>query len=275
VEEPLGLVQGDDQPLVAQIEGFESFVERNHERLYGALCLLTKDRYEAEEIAQEAFVRIFERWDRVRRVDDPTAYLFRTAMNVFRKRYRRATLALKRTLSVVPRDDFVERIEAEDLVVRAVAQLPTDQRAALIATSLLGCSSDEAAQILGVRSSTVRAGHPGANGAPSRDRRRTMIDERPNSSAPSGGSGPTRGSSSASSSGDAVTEELAHRGAIVAVVIFAVTVGGAVTVLRPRTVPSMSRRSERSRCTTARHRRVSVNPRHRVLSAPTASARGS
>ena len=127
VEEPLGLVQGDDQPLVAQIEGFESFVERNHERLYGALCLLTKDRYEADEIAQEAFVRIFERWDRVRRVDDPTAYLFRTAMNVFRKRYRRATLALKRTLSVVPRDDFVERIEAEDLVVRAVAQLPTDR----------------------------------------------------------------------------------------------------------------------------------------------------
>ncbi len=125
--------------------------------LYGALCLLTKDRYEAEEIAQEAFVRIFERWDRVRRVDDPTAYLFRTAMNVFRKRYRRAKLALRRTLSVVPRDDFVERIEADDLVVRAVAQLPTDQRAALIATSLLGYSSDEAAQILGVRSSTLRA----------------------------------------------------------------------------------------------------------------------
>ena len=49
-------------------------------------------------------------------------------MNVFRKRYRRAKLALRRTLSVVPRDDFVERIEAEDLVVRAVAQLPTDQR---------------------------------------------------------------------------------------------------------------------------------------------------
>ena len=57
MEEPLRTVQGDDQPLVAQIEGFESFVERNHERLYGALCLLTKDRYEAEDIAQEAFVR--------------------------------------------------------------------------------------------------------------------------------------------------------------------------------------------------------------------------
>jgi hypothetical protein len=28
VEEPLGLVQGDAQPLVGQIEGFGSFVER-------------------------------------------------------------------------------------------------------------------------------------------------------------------------------------------------------------------------------------------------------
>ena len=157
MEDPLRLVQGNDQTLVAPIEGFESFVEGNHERLFGALCLLTKDRYEAEEIAQEAFVRILERWDRVRAVDDPTAYLFRTAMNVFRKRYRRALLSLRRAAAIAPRDDFVERIEAQDLVVRAIAQLSRDQRAALIVTSLLGYSSDEAAQILGVRSSTVRA----------------------------------------------------------------------------------------------------------------------
>ena len=157
MEDPLRLVQENDQPLVAPIEGFESFVERNHERLYGALCLLTKDRYEAEEIAQEAFVRILERWDQVRTVDDPTAYLFRTAMNVFRKRYRRALLSLRRATAIAPRDDFVEQIEAQDLVVRAIAQLSRDQRAALIVTGLLGYSSDEAAQILGVRSSTVRA----------------------------------------------------------------------------------------------------------------------
>jgi RNA polymerase sigma-70 factor, ECF subfamily len=159
VTEPLRLVRENDPPTLTPadaVDSFESFVERNHARLFGALCLLTEDRHEAEEIAQEAFVRILERWERVRDVDDPTGYLFRTAMNVFRKRYRRALLAMRRMVALAPRDDGFERIEARDVVVRAVATLPTDQRAALIVTSLLGYSSDEAARILGIRSSTVR-----------------------------------------------------------------------------------------------------------------------
>ena len=76
---------------------------------------------------------------------------------VRRKRFRRALLAVRRAATVVPTDDFVERIEASHLVVRAIAELPTDQRAALIVTSFLGYSSDDAAGILGARPSTVRA----------------------------------------------------------------------------------------------------------------------
>jgi RNA polymerase sigma-70 factor (ECF subfamily) len=157
VKEPVQLVREGEQQSLTSVESFEAFVLENHTRLYGALCLLTKDRYEAEEIAQEAFVRILERWDRVRLVEDPTGYLFRTALNVYRKRFRRALIAVRRAAAVAPTDDFVERIEASDLVVRAIAELPADQRAALIVTSLLGYSSDEAARILSARPSTVRA----------------------------------------------------------------------------------------------------------------------
>jgi RNA polymerase sigma-70 factor (ECF subfamily) len=157
VEEPVQLVRKDERRQETPVESYETFVLENHARLYGALCLLTKDRYEAEDIAQEAFVRILERWDRVRTVEDPTGYLFRTAMNVFRKRFRRAMLAVRRAATFAPTDDFVEQIAASDLVIRAIAELPTDQRAALIVTSLLGYSSDEAAGILGARPSTVRA----------------------------------------------------------------------------------------------------------------------
>jgi len=156
VEEPIQL-RSDERRAETPVESFEAFVSDNHTRLFGALCLLTKDRYEAEEIAQEAYLRILERWDRVRIVEDPTAYLFRTAMNVFRKRFRRARLAVLRAASLAPADDFVDRIAANDLVVRAIAELPTDQRAALIVTSLLGYPSDEAARIIGARPSTVRA----------------------------------------------------------------------------------------------------------------------
>ena len=69
---------------------FEDFFKAEQHRLFGALCLLTHDRIEAEEIDQDAFVRVWERWDRVGAMADPTGYLYRVAMNLFRSRYRRA-----------------------------------------------------------------------------------------------------------------------------------------------------------------------------------------
>src|SRR5215203_4444518 len=81
---------------------FEEFFGSEHERLFGTLCLVTGDRHEAEEIMQDAFLRLWERWDRLAALDDLTGYLYRTAMNVFRNRYRRASLALRRTASLAP-----------------------------------------------------------------------------------------------------------------------------------------------------------------------------
>ena len=157
--EPLQLVRDQGTPVPGPreaVESFEEFVETNHARLYGALCLLTRDRYEAEDIAQEAFVRILERWDRVRSIEEPAGYLFKTAMNVLRKRRRRALVAMRRITHLARRDEGFEQIEDRDVVVRAIATLPSDQRAAVIVTSLLGYPSEEAARILGIEPSNVR-----------------------------------------------------------------------------------------------------------------------
>jgi DNA-directed RNA polymerase specialized sigma24 family protein len=43
---------------------FEAFYENTHARLYTALCLVTGSRHEAEEVMQDAFVRVWERWDK-------------------------------------------------------------------------------------------------------------------------------------------------------------------------------------------------------------------
>ena len=134
---------------------FEEFFDREKTGLYGALCLVVHDRHEAEDLTQDAFVRVFERWDRVSMMDDPRGYLYRTAMNVFRSRYRRAMLALKRTTWAAPTDDVAE-VEARDATVRALATLSPRQRAAVVLTDLLGFRSDEAAEMLGIRASTVR-----------------------------------------------------------------------------------------------------------------------
>ena len=135
---------------------FEEFFGSEHARLFGALCLVTGDRHEAEEITQDAFLRLWERWDRVATLDDPSAYLFRTAMNVFRNRYRRAALALRRTINLAPSEDALATVEDRDVVVRALRPLTPDQRAAVVLTSYVGLTSEEAGKALGMRASTVR-----------------------------------------------------------------------------------------------------------------------
>jgi hypothetical protein len=59
-----------------QVKEFEAFFEREKERLFQALCLVTRNRFEAEELAQDAFLSVYERWDRVAKMDEPTGYLY-------------------------------------------------------------------------------------------------------------------------------------------------------------------------------------------------------
>ena len=142
--------------VAEEARDFEEFFATEHARLFGALCLVTGDRDEAEEIMQDAFLRLWERWDRVSRLEDVSAYLFRTAMNVFRNRYRRAALALRRTVSLAVTEDALRTIEDRDVVVRALRDLTPDQRAAVLLTGYVGLTSEEAGQLLGMRAGTVR-----------------------------------------------------------------------------------------------------------------------
>jgi RNA polymerase sigma factor (sigma-70 family) len=142
--------------IQAGAEVFEAFFEREKAALFRALCLVTRNRDEAEELTQDAFLSVFERWDQVRAMDDPSGYLYRTAMNAFRTWHRRAALGLKRTIGLTASDDRMMEVESEDAVVRALAPLSPRQRAAVVLVDLLGYSSEEAGQVLGIRAATVR-----------------------------------------------------------------------------------------------------------------------
>jgi RNA polymerase sigma-70 factor (ECF subfamily) len=135
---------------------FEDFFQDHHARLFAALCLTTGSRQEAEEIMQDAFLKLWERWDRVSTLEDPVGFLFRTAMNVFRKRYRRARLAVRDVLPLPARDDAFAVVNDRDALVRAMRSLTPHQRAAVVLTSILDYSSEEAGRMLGVKDSTVR-----------------------------------------------------------------------------------------------------------------------
>ena len=145
-----------ETPVADQPRSFEEFFGTEHARLFGALCLVTGDRHEAEEVMQDAFLRLWERWDRVAALDDLSGYLFRTAMNVFRNRYRRATLALRKTVNLAPSEDALATVEDRDVVVRALKALKPEARAAVVLTGYVGLTSEEAGKVLGMRASTVR-----------------------------------------------------------------------------------------------------------------------
>jgi RNA polymerase sigma-70 factor (ECF subfamily) len=144
------------QPLEAAVE-FESFFRQQSDQVFRALWLVTGNRTEAEEITQDAFVTAWERWDRVSVMENPTGYVFRTAMNLFRKRCRRTVLAARKAVRPVLREDEFAAADDREVVRTTLSALTPRQRAAIVMTDLLSFSSEEAGQTLGIRAGTVRS----------------------------------------------------------------------------------------------------------------------
>ena len=69
-EAPQESVTADGPPLP-----FESFFENEKDHLPRALYLITGSAGEAEDLTQEAFTRLYERWDSVSTMDDPAGYI--------------------------------------------------------------------------------------------------------------------------------------------------------------------------------------------------------
>jgi RNA polymerase sigma-70 factor (ECF subfamily) len=141
----------DEPPL-----DFEAFFLEHHEALFRALWLVTRNRHEAEEVMQDAFLRLLERWERVQGAASAEGYLYRTAMNVYRSRLRKAAVAVRRAVGRLPADDQMAEVEARDAVVRALAPLPARQRAAVVLVDVLGLTSEQAGEALRIRPVTVR-----------------------------------------------------------------------------------------------------------------------
>jgi DNA-directed RNA polymerase specialized sigma24 family protein len=66
---PVPTPDAEETELADTPRDFEEFYGSTFRRLFTALCLVTGNRHEAEEIMQDAFVRVYERWERVSRLD--------------------------------------------------------------------------------------------------------------------------------------------------------------------------------------------------------------
>ena len=153
------------QPMVDEPASFEEFFQLEQDRLFRVMVVITKNRQEAEDISQEAFARVWERWDTVGAMENPPGYLHRAAMNLFRSRYRRALLAARRGIGFSTEEDAYAAVEDRQVALQALASLTPRQRAAIVLTEVLQYTSEEAGSMLGIRAATVRALHSQARAA--------------------------------------------------------------------------------------------------------------
>jgi RNA polymerase sigma factor (sigma-70 family) len=144
-------------PARATPEDFRTFFEDEHRRLFKTLYFVTGDRAEAADLMQEAFLKLWERWDRIESIDDPQGYLYRVALNFSKMRARAARRAALRTVPLSVVRDPYDDVDIREDVRRMLLTLTPRQRTALVLLDLYGYGSKDAARIMGIRPSTVRA----------------------------------------------------------------------------------------------------------------------
>jgi len=137
----------------------ESFVEAIRPRLVGSLTLYCGDRQAAEDLAQEALVRVWMKWKKVSRMNSPEAWTYRTAFNLASswgrrgQAERRAVGRLAARPGSVATDDPTDALALAD----ALATLAPRQRSAIVCRYCLGLGVDDSAEAMGCRPGTVKA----------------------------------------------------------------------------------------------------------------------
>ncbi len=135
---------------------FERWYRMEHARLLSALTVAAGDIDLADDVVAEAFSRALERWDRVARMDSPTGWTYRVAVNVLRRRQRRATFE-RRILARGPRPSEQAPPTIDPDLWAVVCALPSRQRAVLGLRVVLDLSQKQTAHLLGIREGTVSA----------------------------------------------------------------------------------------------------------------------
>ena len=137
--------------------GFEAVYEAERRAMLRLAFALTGRLGEAEDLTQEAFLRLHQRWDRVSRYDRPGAWLRRVLVNLATSRARRLAVEA-RTLTRLGRERSpLVRLDGEDTEFwAAVRTLPRRQAQAIALYYLDDRTTADIAAILGCAEPTVR-----------------------------------------------------------------------------------------------------------------------
>jgi RNA polymerase sigma-70 factor (ECF subfamily) len=141
------------------VEDFDAWYAVTRPTMASALTAWCGDPSLAADALDEAFVRAIERWDRVRSMDQPAGWVWRTATNVARRRMRRHGLegrALRRHSA--GRAAATRELSGDDVDLRrALLTLTERQRTAIVLHYIADLPVSEVAVLMGIATGTVSA----------------------------------------------------------------------------------------------------------------------
>lgn len=164
-----------DHVVAGSQEAFATLVDRYKNRLQNVIYRYIRDFQRSEDLAQEAFVRVYLHRERYRKTGKFSTWIFTIAVNLAKNEIRRKVrlrdvLSLEQLMEVMgssepalkdesqpASDRQVERGQTSEVVARAIARLPEVYREALILRDIEGLAYEEIAEILDVPGGTVRS----------------------------------------------------------------------------------------------------------------------
>jgi RNA polymerase sigma-70 factor (ECF subfamily) len=124
--------------------------------------LFTDDRTGAEDIVQEAFIRLYHAADRIRDMDRSAAYLRSIVLNLARDHNRRGLLSLRHQDSMIDRrtpempEERAVRTESENEVIEALKTLSPRQRDCLVLRFYMDLTEKQIAETLAISPNSVK-----------------------------------------------------------------------------------------------------------------------
>ena len=155
--------------LAGEAQAFDRFVEHFRSKVFHYTWLMCGRPEDAEEVAQETLLRVFESLEQLREPERLRAWVFRIARNACLMQRRHSVFAPAVEISTdeltpadepsgegLPPDREYLRGELQAVVDRAIAELPPNYRAVVVLRDLEELSTEETAQILDLAPDNVK-----------------------------------------------------------------------------------------------------------------------
>ena len=140
--------EGDENALTM-------LIARHRNRLVRTATNLLRDRHEAEDVAQEAFLKGFREIGKLREDRAFSGYLYKICVRLCMDRLRLKRAELTEFDSVQPHEGA--NIENRVVIAKLLAQLPYDLRTTLVLREMEQLSYEEVAEVMHVPIGTVRS----------------------------------------------------------------------------------------------------------------------